>query len=51
MSICSFHIISKACKFYLIPHMMTFVVWKQSYSRFSKQHDVLGSEIIRILGY
>ena len=25
----------KACKFYLIPHMMTFVAWKQSYRRFS----------------
>ena len=32
----------------LIPHMMTFVSCKQSYSRFSEQLDFSGSEIIRI---
>ena len=37
---------SKAFNFYLIPHMMTFVAWKQSWSRFSEQLDFSGSEII-----
>ena len=36
----------KPVKFYLIPHMMAFVAWKQSYSRFYEQLDFSGSEII-----
>ena len=31
------HTYPKTCEFYLIPHMMTSVAWKQIYSRFSKQ--------------
>ena len=45
MSLCVIYMNPKACKFYLIPHMMTFVAWKQSYSRFSEQLDFSGSEI------
>ena len=41
-----FYMNPKACKFYLIPYMMTFVAW--SYSRFSEQLDFSGSEIIWI---
>ena len=29
----------KACKFYLVPHIMIWVAWKQSYSCFSEQID------------
>ena len=45
MSLCVIYMNPKACKFYLIPHMMTFVASKQRYCRFSKQLDFSGSEI------
>ena len=43
-----FYMNLKVCKVYLVPYMMTFVAWKQSYSRFSEQLDFSGSEIICI---
>ena len=46
MSLCVIFTSPKACKLYLIPHMMTFVAWKQSCSRFSEQLDLSGAEII-----
>ena len=39
-----FHTNPKACKFALIPHMMTSVACKQSYSRFSEQLDFVQLE-------
>ena len=52
MSLCVILYEFEACKFYLIPHKMSFVAWKQSYSRFSKQLEFSGSKIICILiGY
>ena len=48
MSLCVIHTNPKACTFYLIPHMMTFVAWKQNYSRISVQLDFSGSEIMCI---
>ena len=45
MSLCVIYVNRKAWKFYLIPHMMTFVAWKQSYSRFYEQLDFSGLEI------
>ena len=47
-TMCYFLQIPKRVKFYLIPHMMTFVAWKQCCSRFSEQHDFSASEIICI---
>ena len=37
ISSCMISKISKTCKFYLVLQIMTFVVWKHSYRRFSKK--------------
>ena len=41
MLLCIISYKSKTCKLYLILHVVTFVAWKQSYSRFSEQLDFL----------